>query len=48
MIDAELVRSHRPNGPEELSPGLRPQADALGRKAINHRGLKGRESLAFE
>src|SRR6266545_1905095 len=28
------------------SPGhLRPQADALGGKAINHRGLKGRESF---
>jgi hypothetical protein len=33
--------THRPNGPAEHSPGLRPQADALGRKAINHRGLKG-------
>src|SRR6266545_4793255 len=26
--------SPRPNGPAEPSPGLRPQADALGRKAI--------------
>jgi hypothetical protein len=24
--------SHRPNGSAELSPGLRPKADALGRK----------------
>src|SRR5215218_11135419 len=34
----------RPNGPAEQSPGLRPQADALGKETINRRGLKGRES----
>jgi hypothetical protein len=28
----EAAKTHRPNGPGEPSPGLRPQADALGRK----------------
>src|SRR5215213_548384 len=38
----------RPNGPAELSPGLRPQADALGQQAPQSRGLKGREILNRE
>jgi len=33
----------RPNGPGEPSPGLRPQADALGNETIKPCGLKGRE-----
>jgi hypothetical protein len=37
---------HRPNGSGDPSPGLRPQADALGTRAPHHGGLKGRESLA--
>jgi len=37
---------HRPNGPGERSPRLRPQADALGRKAINSSALKGRERFS--
>ena len=37
---------NRPNGPGEPSPGLRPQADALGEGRENHQsGLKGREKL---
>ena len=40
--------SHRPNGPAEPSPGLRPQADALGLKTPQPRGLKGRENLNRE
>jgi hypothetical protein len=36
----------RPNGPAESSPGLRPQADALGKHIAPPCGLKGRESLA--
>ena len=37
---------NRPNGPGERSPGLRPKADALGRKATKHRGLKGRDRFS--
>src|SRR4051795_13665288 len=37
--------SVRPNGSGEWSPGLRPKADALGRKRVpNLCGLKGREN----
>jgi hypothetical protein len=36
---------NRPNGPGEPSPGLRPQADALGKQAKHPCGLKGRETL---
>jgi mono/diheme cytochrome c family protein len=36
--------THRPNGPRDPSPGLRPKADALGKKKVPHPcGLKGRE-----
>jgi len=38
--------SHRPNGPGDLSPGLRPKADALGQQEPPPCGLKGRESPA--
>src|SRR5215218_3150362 len=31
----ELAAPNRPNGPAERSPGLRPKADALGRKATD-------------
>jgi hypothetical protein len=34
----------RPNGPAEPSPGLKPKADALGKKAESPSGLKGREN----
>jgi len=38
--------SNRPNGPGEPSPGLRPQADALGKEAGQSScGLKGHENL---
>src|SRR5262245_235956 len=37
----------RPNGPEDPSPGLRPQADALGQQSPQPRGLKGRESFSI-
>src|SRR5215217_596849 len=39
----ELAAPNRPNGPAERSPGLRPKADALGRKATDRCGLKGRK-----
>jgi hypothetical protein len=35
----------RPNGPREPSPGLRPQADALGLQAPQPCGLKGLRDL---
>src|SRR4051812_20173448 len=37
-------RSLRPNGPGDSSPGLRPEADALGKGAPHRCGLKGREN----
>ena len=37
----------RPNGPGEPSPGLRPKADALGKRARTPCGLKGRENLGW-
>jgi hypothetical protein len=37
--------SHRPNGPGDASPGLRRKPMPWEEKAINHRGLKGRESF---
>ena len=43
-----LSASHRPNGPAELRPGLRPQADALGQQAPQSGGLKGRGNLNRE
>ena len=43
-----LSRPVRPNGPGEPSPGLRPQADALGQQAPQAGGLKGRERLICE
>src|SRR3954447_4948863 len=39
-------RSLRPNGPGDSSPGLRPEADALGKGAPHRCGLKGRENPA--
>jgi hypothetical protein len=36
---------HRPNGSEDPSPGLRPKADALGKRTPYPCGLKGRENL---
>jgi len=38
-------RPVRPNGPGERSPGLRPKADALGKRAPHPCDLKGREKL---
>jgi hypothetical protein len=35
----------RPNGPRDPSPGPRPKADALGKKAPQPCGLKGRGNL---
>ena len=41
--------SHRPNGPGDPSPGLRPKADTLGNKSDAHPGgLKGRENPVQE
>jgi hypothetical protein len=37
----------RPDGPSEQSPGLRPQADALGNEAGSKCALKGRRSLSI-
>ena len=39
-----LSTSVRPNGSGDLSPGLRPKADALGSKGPHRCGLKGREN----
>src|SRR3954465_1675164 len=39
-------RSLRPNGPGDSSPGLRPEADALGKGAPHRCGLIGRENPA--
>ena len=36
----------RPNGPGDPSPGLRPEADALGKIGTPSCGLKGRENPA--
>jgi len=50
MTDRVGGRPIRPNGPGERSPGLRPQADALGGEMTMRCGLKGRETVgpAFE
>jgi hypothetical protein len=39
-----IFEVNRPNGPGEPSPGLRPKADALGKRAEPPCGLKGREN----
>jgi hypothetical protein len=51
-VSMEVVRPHtprsrprRPNGPGDPSPGPRPKADALGKRAPHPCGLKGRERL---
>jgi hypothetical protein len=43
--EAEGQSAHRPNGPGDTSPGLRPKADALGKRTPHPCGLKGRENL---
>ena len=45
MKNPPSAPTNRPNGPGEPSPGLRPQADALGKQATHPCGLKGRENL---
>src|SRR3954465_8588948 len=38
-------KPRRPNGPGERSPGLRPEADALGQEHQYRGRLKGRETI---
>jgi len=43
-----MILIDRPNGPRDLSPGLRPEADTLGKQPPQTHGLKGRENLSQE